>query len=459
MVASGAPWESAALRELTARPTIVVLKRCMDVTDLMATAATGQADGGGGLARTRPGLDPAAVDHLHRHGVRPVAVVEPDAATDVAAVLARLGLTGTVDARRLDRLPDAVLAAAAPADDDAEPDAHRSARRPAAQGASSPSGDPAGRPAAPRSPSASPASWPGAALDPLVLDADPWGGAVGQHLGVLDEVSGLLAGARLHPAGELPGAVHRPASGGSARGSGWSPACPGPTAGSRSARAPSSTLARARPPSGRRGRRHRLLPRAGQRRPSTAGRPGRNAMTLEALEAADEVVVVGAADPVGLSRLARGLVELHEHTEGRPVQVVVNRMRAVAGLVGGATSPGWSRASPPWPACTSCPTTAAAVDRALVAGRTLVEGGDSPLTRGLVRARRRPRTPSAPRPGAGAGSGAEQQVEPADREADHHHQQRQLTGELVPLRQQLDGAVVRGDHGQHVADDHRQPPW
>ena len=33
-------------------------------------------------------------------------------------------------------------------------------------------------------------------------------------------------------------------------------------------------------------------------------------MTLAALEAADEVVVVGSADPVGLSRLARGLVEL-----------------------------------------------------------------------------------------------------------------------------------------------------
>ena len=42
VVASGAPWESAALRELTARPTIVVLKRCMDVTDLMATAAEEQ---------------------------------------------------------------------------------------------------------------------------------------------------------------------------------------------------------------------------------------------------------------------------------------------------------------------------------------------------------------------------------------------------------------------------------
>src|SRR3546814_15765417 len=40
---------------------------------------------------------------------------------------------------------------------------------------------------------------------PLVLDVDPWGGSVGQHLGVLAEVSGLLACARAHSPGELSG--------------------------------------------------------------------------------------------------------------------------------------------------------------------------------------------------------------------------------------------------------------
>ena len=39
-----------------------------------------------------------------------------------------------------------------------------------------------------------------------LLDADPYGGAVGQHLAVLDEVSGLLAAARLANAGELDAA-------------------------------------------------------------------------------------------------------------------------------------------------------------------------------------------------------------------------------------------------------------
>src|SRR3546814_20290271 len=40
---------------------------------------------------------------------------------------------------------------------------------------------------------------------PLVLDVDPWGGSVGQHLGVLAEASGPLACARAHSPGDLHG--------------------------------------------------------------------------------------------------------------------------------------------------------------------------------------------------------------------------------------------------------------
>ena len=61
------------------------------------------------------------------------------------------------------------------------------------------------------------------------------------------------------------------------------------------------------------------------------GRPSRNALTLTALEQADEIVVVGAADPVGLARLARGLVDLRAQAYAAPVRVVVNRMRPSIG--------------------------------------------------------------------------------------------------------------------------------
>lgn len=58
--------------------------------------------------------------------------------------------------------------------------------------------------------------------------------------------------------------------------------------------------------------------------------PRRNGATLAALRAADEVIAVGLADPVGLSRLLRGYAELAEAVpEARP-RVVVNRVRASA---------------------------------------------------------------------------------------------------------------------------------
>ncbi|WP_235843398.1 AAA family ATPase, partial [Cellulomonas algicola] len=60
--------------------------------------------------------------------------------------------------------------------------------------------------------------------------------------------------------------------------------------------------------------------------------PQRNGATISALEAADVVVVVGAADPVGIQRLVRGLGELTDLGLGSTRVVVVNRVRAsVAG--------------------------------------------------------------------------------------------------------------------------------
>jgi MinD-like ATPase involved in chromosome partitioning or flagellar assembly len=107
-------------------------------------------------------------------------------------------------------------------------------------------------------------------------------------------------------------------------------------------------------------------------------------MTVEALDAADEVLVVGAADPVGLSRLARALVELRERWGTRPARVVVNRMRSSLGwserdIV--AMVSGFARPS----AVHFLPDDQPAVDRALVSGRTLVESGDSEIVRAVAR--------------------------------------------------------------------------
>ena len=93
--------------------------------------------------------------------------------------------------------------------------------------------------------------------------------------------------------------------------------------------------------------------------------------------------MVGTADPVGLSRLARGLVELRETVGPVPTRLVVNRMRPtlgwsehdVASMVSGFARPVGLH---------FLPEDREAVDRALVTGRTLTESApDSALVRAL----------------------------------------------------------------------------
>ena len=56
--------------------------------------------------------------------------------------------------------------------------------------------------------------------------------------------------------------------------------------------------------------------------------PRRNAATIAALRAADEVVAVGSADPLGLARLLRTHADLLETVETGRVRIVANRVRA-----------------------------------------------------------------------------------------------------------------------------------
>ncbi len=217
---------------------------------------------------------------------------------------------------------------------------------------------------------------------PVVLaDLDPYGGSVAQQLGILDEVSGLLSASRLAASGQLDDrfasvcrgvGAHLAVVTGLPRADRW-----------REVRAAQvdQLLDRARGHG-------QVVVDTGFSLEDEAGsdfgsRPGRNALTLAALEVADEVVVVGAADPVGLARLARGLVELRDRAGGVPVRVVVNRMRGsigwsereIAGMV-----EGFSRVA----GLHFLPEDRSALDRALVSGRPLAEVGDSALVQGLA---------------------------------------------------------------------------
>lgn len=55
--------------------------------------------------------------------------------------------------------------------------------------------------------------------------------------------------------------------------------------------------------------------------------PRRNAATIAALQAADAVVAVASADPLGMARFLRGYAQLRETIGTTPVHVVVNRLR------------------------------------------------------------------------------------------------------------------------------------
>ena len=58
--------------------------------------------------------------------------------------------------------------------------------------------------------------------------------------------------------------------------------------------------------------------------------PRRNAATITALRESDQVIAVGAADPVGMSRFLRAHGDLLELTSPERVTVVMNKLRASA---------------------------------------------------------------------------------------------------------------------------------
>jgi MinD-like ATPase involved in chromosome partitioning or flagellar assembly len=374
LLAAGADWESRALGLLGGRRDLVVLKRCVDVDDLLATASAGQADSAV-VALEAPGFDLAAVDRLRASGVRCVAVASGE--LDQARMRAtRIGVRAVLGADEVVDLPEAIAAT----EPEAEPEAGAGAPPTPLERPGGPPGrilvvwGPAGAPGRTTLATALAAALAGSRRTTLV-DVDPYGGSVAQVLGVLDEVSGLLAAARLASAGLLEerfSSVQRALDPqltvvtGLPRADRWAEVRPG-------------TVELLLETAARHGH---VVVDTGlclEQDGDLGGRPGRHQMTLAALDVADEVLVVGNADPVGLSRLARGLVDLRESHPATPIRVVVNRMRPTLGwserevgaMVAGFASPVGLH---------FLPEDRAAVDRALVTGRTLIEtDAESPL--------------------------------------------------------------------------------
>lgn len=399
-VATGAPWEPrlVAATEADDRRALRVVRRCVDLADLLAAAVTGIARAVL-LPDDLPALDREAVVRLRSAGVGVVAMVT----SDDESTQRRLRQIGVAHLAGADAGLEAVaaLVVAAVADLARQPAADAALAHVAGHPQDAPSvpllssavgKGGAGQVVAVWGPTGAPgrttvavnlaAELAGLGASTLLADADSYGGVVAQVLGLLDEAPGLVAAARAANAGRLDvaglaGLARRVSPGlrvltGIPRSDRW----PELRASSldlvwRLARAVATVTVVDCGFS---------LERDEELSFDTAA-PRRNGATLVTLAACDLVVAVGSADPVGVQRLVRGLDDLRQVAPAVEVRVVVNRVRE--GPVGprpqhqlAATLDRYAGLSE----VIFVPYDLAGLDRSHLTGRTLLEAvPDSPV--------------------------------------------------------------------------------
>ena len=252
---SGQPWESELVTALE-RPgaPLTVVRRCADIGEVLATAATGRARIAvvdGSLRR----FDTEAVQRLRSSGVAVVGVFASGDARSRAR-LERLGvssLVGDTDGT------ETLLAAARQAVDGPEQPAPPTAATADPSRALPPSLPPPPVEPTPGEPVRPPGRLrrrlgtdrcprpvhggrgPGRRArrrrtDTLLIDADVYGGVLASAFGILDESPGLAGACRVAANGRLTPPISTASAGRSARSCGCSPASPARTAGPRCAR-------------------------------------------------------------------------------------------------------------------------------------------------------------------------------------------------------------------------------
>lgn len=303
LAAGGAAWESRVLRHLDGSRTLRLTRRCVDVADLLATIGTELAHVAL-VSVDLPGLDLDVVDRLSRAGIRVVAV---EASAEQAS---RLGLGrpfGVEDLDAVAELDPAVPVAAV-----------RAAPLIAVWG-------PTGAPGRSSVALAVASALAARGNDTVLVDADVDGGAQAQMLGVLGDVSGLVAACRAANQGRAD-EVQRHAEivepglrllSGLARADMWSQIRPSALDLVLTGLADSAAAV--------------VVDCGHGIEPGGPGGPGRHQSTIAILERADEIVVVGRAEPLGLTRLVRALHDLAAVAGGRSPRVLVNMARRTLG--------------------------------------------------------------------------------------------------------------------------------
>ena len=378
--AIGPAQEAAVAEYLSAAGDITLVRRCADLSDLLAVAEAARVSVAV-VSAGFPGLDRSAVARLRECGVTVVGVVSPWDEYDALSAW-------SVPSAPLEAGPEELLALVRAAE---VPDRDEVAARiatPASPALAASEGDTEeaeegivvvvwGPPGAPGRTTVAvnlAAELAAGGVSTLLVDADTYAASVAQHLALLDEAPGVAAATRLADAGRLD-------------------------VRSLAAAAPVA-LPDLRVLTG--------LPRA-DRWPEIRDEsfthvlqvarslaavtvvdvaapleededlsydtraPRRNAATLAALRTADRIIAVGAGDPVGLQRLVRGLADLAAIGKN-DAEVVVTKVRSTA--VGSHAETVIADSLDRFAAVTAAafiPDDRTALDGALLAGRVLRE--------------------------------------------------------------------------------------
>jgi Flp pilus assembly CpaE family ATPase len=344
----GAPWEAGLVAALDVHPAVQVARRCVDVVDLLAAAGAGLGRAALVAADLRR-LDADAVDRLVAAEVAAVGVVRR-ADTDAEGRLRALGIDYLVPDDADPAVIAGVLAEAADAlahRDDKSARADRMFGDPATSMAIPPGAGEQLDVAAPSRRGRVIAVWgptgaPGRTTvaitladelarlgaSTLLVDADVYGGTVAAELGLLDESPGLAAACRLAAGTKLSGAT--------LAGLCWQlsaelrvltgiPLAARWTELRAAALAP--VLAAARQLADLTVVDCGFCLETDEELSFDSLAPRRNGATLAILDDADDVLVIGAADPVGMQRVVRGLSELRDAEIGTTPQIVLNKVR------------------------------------------------------------------------------------------------------------------------------------
>lgn len=345
---TGAPWESQFIAALNGTPSgLTVLRRCVDLADLLAATATATASAALIWPDQRR-LDKEALRRLADGGVAVVAVATPGSSID-EEIARSLGIAHIVSA---DAPPGDTVATVAQAIGRLGADRHGEPAPPPASdegtGASGPSRPEADGEAGAERPRGrliavwGPTGAPGrttvaigvaselarAGVETMLADADTYGGAVGPMLGMVVEVPGLvtvsrLAGNGLLDLGQLADTArtigpHLRVLTGLLRADRWAQLRPSPL--EDVWRLCRELCAVTVVDTG-------FCTEQDEDLVFDTQATRRNGATLTTLECADVVIVVGSADPVGMIRLLQALDDLRDLAPTSTVRVVVNRVR------------------------------------------------------------------------------------------------------------------------------------